>query len=92
MTLDDNIMMFVSNIRELFLKKLNPLRVLFPCHNTNDYGNTVITPALTDRQVAVGTGPSPLHSVSTLPGVWCASSVVRGYEEAEKKAERARKR
>ena len=34
MTLDDNITMLVSNIWAVFLKKFNPLRVFFPCHNS----------------------------------------------------------
>ena len=51
MTLDDNIMMSVSNIRAVFLKKLNPLSVLFPCHDTNEYRDTGIVPALVSGQV-----------------------------------------
>jgi hypothetical protein len=43
--LDDNIM-FVSNIRAVSLKKFNMLCVLFPCHNTNEYRDTGIVPAL----------------------------------------------
>jgi hypothetical protein len=43
-TLDDNIM-FVSNIRAVFLKKLNQ-PVLFPCHDTNEYHDTGIVQAL----------------------------------------------
>jgi hypothetical protein len=39
-TLDDNIMMFVSNIRAGFLKRLNLLCVLFPCHGINEEGAT----------------------------------------------------
>ena len=45
-TMDDNIMMFHSNIRDVFLNKLNPLCVLFPLHDTNEYCNTGIVPAL----------------------------------------------
>jgi hypothetical protein len=43
-TLDDNIIMFVSNITTVFLNNL--LRVLFPCHDTNEYRNTGIVQAL----------------------------------------------
>lgn len=39
--------MFVSNPRAVFLKKLNLLCVLFPCHNTNECCDTGIVPALT---------------------------------------------
>ena len=40
MILDDNIMMFVSNSRAVFLKKFNHLCVLFPCHDTKEYSDT----------------------------------------------------
>lgn len=43
-TLDDIIMLFVSNIMAVFLKKSNPLAVLFPCHDSNKYRNTGIVP------------------------------------------------
>ena len=43
-TLDDNIM-FVSNFRAVFLKKLNLLRDLFPCHDTNKNRDAGILPA-----------------------------------------------
>lgn len=39
-TLGDKIMLFVSNISTVFLKKLNQLHVLFLCHNTSEYRNT----------------------------------------------------
>jgi hypothetical protein len=39
-------MMFVSNIKAVFLKKLKPLRVLFPCNDTNEYDDTGIVLAL----------------------------------------------
>ena len=46
MTLDDNIIIFVSNIRVVFLKKLHLLRVFFPCHTTNEYCASGIVLAL----------------------------------------------
>ena len=46
MTVDDNIMMFVSNIKAVFLKKLNLLHVLFPYHDTDPYRDIGIVPAL----------------------------------------------
>ena len=42
-------MMFVSNIRAVFLKKLNQLSVLLPYHNTNEYRNTGNHPGPTMR-------------------------------------------
>ena len=39
-------MIFVSNIWVIFLNKLNPLGVLFPCHDTNEWLDTGIVPAL----------------------------------------------
>ena len=39
-------MMFDSNIRAVFLKRLTPLRVLFPCHDTNEYCDAGIVPDL----------------------------------------------
>ena len=38
--------MFVSNIRAVYLNELYPLRVLFPFHDTNEYDDTRIVPAL----------------------------------------------
>lgn len=46
MTLDNNTMMFVSNIRTVFIKKLHPFHVLFPCRDTKEYGGTGVVPAL----------------------------------------------
>ena len=45
-TWDVIIRMFVSNIRAVFLKKLSPLCVSFPIHDTNEYCNTGIVTAL----------------------------------------------
>ena len=45
MSLDDNVM-FVSNIRAVFLNKLYPLRVLVPFHDTSVCRDTIIIPAL----------------------------------------------
>lgn len=36
----DNIMVFVSNIRTVFLNKLNMFHVFFPCHDTSEYCDT----------------------------------------------------
>ena len=44
MTLNDNIMMFVSNIRAVF-------RVLFPCHDTNENCDAGIAPALDESDM-----------------------------------------
>ena len=41
--------MLVSNIRAIFLKKLNQLSFLFPCHNTNEYRDNGIVPDLVLR-------------------------------------------
>ena len=43
--------MFVSNIRAVFLKKLNLRSVLFPNRDTNKYRDTVIFPALPSAYV-----------------------------------------
>ena len=51
MTLDD--IMFV---RAVFLKKINPLCVLYPCHDTNEYCDTGIVPALIVVMVEVSGG------------------------------------
>lgn len=68
-TLDENIMMFVSNITAVFLKKFNPLRVLFLCHDINVYHDIGIVLAL------VSTYPSEdfvsfLHSRITWESLW----------------------
>lgn len=39
-------MMFVSNISAVFLKKFSPLRVLFPCYDTNEFCDIGVVPAL----------------------------------------------
>ena len=46
MTLDDNIMMFVSNIRAVFLNNLNVLCVLFPFRGTSEFRDIGIVMAL----------------------------------------------
>ena len=40
------VMMFVNNIRAVFLKKLKHEADLFPCYDTNEYRHTGIIPAL----------------------------------------------
>ena len=56
MTLGEHTMMFVSNIRAVFLKKLNLFCVLFPCHDTNKHHDTGIVPTLLSTPLVTSDG------------------------------------
>ena len=55
--------MFVFNIRAVFLKKLNLLHVLFPYHDTNEYGETGILPALVSVDYCISSDLATLTCV-----------------------------
>ena len=71
-------MMFVSNIRAVFLKKFNRLRVLFPCHGTYEYHNTGI---VLDPQL-IKQAREWASSFSSQGPRCCQGKLLLGYDSA----------
>ena len=61
-------MMFVSNIRTVFLKKSNPLRVLFPYHDTNKHRDTGIVPAVINASAEQSRRRNPVRREMNVHG------------------------